>query len=169
MDAQQVSAWFARRLPEGWFAGPVEVVLDRDELLVVGPLPEPDLPADATPDVVQLGCAARIAAHRELTRDERVAIATEAELTFRRKVAWGARCGERTEVFTSLGVPVMTRLRLPERQVLDTLIDAGVARSRSEALAWCVRLVGKHQHDWIAQLRTAMTELEHARRSGPQL
>ena len=35
----------------------------------------------------------------------------------------------------------MTRLRMPERRVLDTLVDAGVARSRSHALAWCVRLV----------------------------
>ena len=62
----------------------------------------------------------------------------------------------------------MTRLRMDERAVLDTLIDAGVARSRSEALAWCVRLVGTHQADWIEQLREAMAHVEKVRAEGPQ-
>ena len=64
-------------------------------------------------------------------------------------------------------VPAMTRLRMPERLVLDTLIDAGIARSRSEALAWCVRLVGRHERDWIAQLREAMEHVERVREAGP--
>ena len=56
----------------------------------------------------------------------------------------GARgCGDTSELFTPASVPVMTRLRQPERIVLDTLVDAGVARSRSDALAWAVRLVGR--------------------------
>jgi hypothetical protein len=167
--ADHLSAWFAGRLAQGWFVGPVEVTVDRDEVLVLGELARPELPADLSDDALQVALAGRIKAHREQTRDERILIAQEAEATFGRKVAWGARCGDRTEIFTSLGVPVMTRLRLPERQVLDTLIDAGVARSRSEALAWCVRLVGRHQGDWIAQLRTAMTDLDKARRAGPQV
>ena len=53
------------------------------------------------------------------------------------------------------------------RRVLDTLIDAGVARSRSEALAWCVRLVAQHEADWIAELRDAMSKVEEVRRRGP--
>jgi len=53
--------------------------------------------------------------------------------------------------------------------VLDTLIDAGVARSRSEALAWCVRLVGQHQADWIAELRDALTTVERVRAGGPDV
>jgi hypothetical protein len=61
----------------------------------------------------------------------------------------------------------MTRLRLPERQVLDTLVDAGVARSRSHALAWCVRLVGDHEGDWIAQLREALVHVHNVRAEGP--
>ena len=40
--------------------------------------------------------------------------------------------------------------------MLDTLVDAGVARSRSHALAWCVRLVGDHEGEWIDQLREAI-------------
>jgi hypothetical protein len=82
-------------------------------------------------------------------------------------VSWGARCGEAEEHFTTLGVPVMTRLRLSDRAVLDTLIDAGVARSRSEALAWCVRLVGRHQDEWIKSLREALTAVEKVRSEGP--
>ena len=61
----------------------------------------------------------------------------------------------------------MTRLRMSERLVLDTLVGAGVARSRSEALAWCVRLVGDHQGDWIQQLRDALVAVEAARADGP--
>jgi hypothetical protein len=63
----------------------------------------------------------------------------------------------------------MTRLRQPERQVLDTLIDAGVARSRSEALAWCVRLVGEHADQWLGQLREAMGAVDELRKQGPTL
>ena len=94
-------------------------------------------------------------------------IADEAEARFARKVAWGARCGDEEELFTTLSVPVMTRLRLPERQVLDTLVDAGVARSRSHALAWCVRLVGDHEGEWIDQLRDALVHVEKVRSEGP--
>ena len=61
----------------------------------------------------------------------------------------------------------MTRLRMEDRQVLDTLVDAGVARSRSHALAWCVRLVGQHQEEWLADLRQALTQVEQVRGQGP--
>ena len=94
-------------------------------------------------------------------------IADEAEHLFGRKVAWGAACGDVRRVFTSLSLPVMTRLRMDDRAVLDTLVDASVARSRSDALAWCVRLVGQHQADWIAQLRDALTQVEAVREEGP--
>ncbi len=78
------------------------------------------------------------------------------------------QCGDIRELFTTASVPVMTRLRLDDRVVLDTLVDASVARSRSEALAWCVRLVGKHQADWIQQLRDALVAVEEVRSAGPQ-
>lgn len=67
----------------------------------------------------------------------------------------------------SLAAPVMTRLRQPQRLVLDTLVDAGVARSRADALAWCVRLVGQHEGDWLAELREAMTHVADVRSRGP--
>ena len=63
----------------------------------------------------------------------------------------------------------MSRLRLRERAVLDTLIDAGVARSRSEALSWCVKLVARHEREWLDELREAMTGVEQVRSGGPTL
>jgi len=95
-------------------------------------------------------------------------IAEEAQPAFRRAVSWGAQCGGSRVLFTTAGVPVMTRLRLADRRVLDTLIDAGVARSRSEALAWCVRLVAQHEADWIKELRDAMTAVTAVRERGPR-
>ena len=77
------------------------------------------------------------------------------------------RVGEHEELWTHVAAPVMTRLRQPQRQVLDTLVESGVARSRADALAWCVRLVGQHEGDWLAQLREAMTAVDDVRRQGP--
>ncbi len=162
----KLQGWFAGRLPDGWFSGPPAVSHDRDEIVVVGVLPTPDTGA-ADADTVAAASRARIQGFREDTRALRMRIADEAEARFGRKVAWGARCGEEEELFTTLSVPVMTRLRLPERQVLDTLVDAGVARSRSHALAWCVRLVGDHEGEWIDQLREALVHVEKVRGEGP--
>jgi hypothetical protein len=162
----KLQGWFAGRLPDGWFTGPPSVDHDRDEIVVIGTLPDPDT-GDADAETRDAARRARIQGFREDTRALRMRIADEAEARFARKVAWGARCGDEEELFTNLSVPVMTRLRLPERQVLDTLVDAGVARSRSEALAWCVRLVAEHSDDWLAKLREAMGTVEQLRRQGP--
>ena len=82
-------------------------------------------------------------------------------------MSWGVRCGDAERRFTVANVPVMTRLLLDERQVLDTLIDGGIARSRSEALAWCVKLVGDKQAEWIDELRQALVAVEKVRAEGP--
>jgi hypothetical protein len=165
-----LSAWFTGRLPDGWFTGPPEVVVDRDEILVIGALPEPAAVSDeqtTDADTRATACAARIDGFREETRAQRMKIADEAERRFGRKVAWAARCGDESAAFTQLSVPVMTRLRMGERRVLDTLVDAGVARSRSDALAWCVRLVRQHEGEWIEQLREALVHVERVREEGP--
>jgi hypothetical protein len=164
---EDIGAWFASRLPKEWFAGPAEVTSDGEEILVVGGLPDVELAAGTTTEAREAARVARIDRFREETRDERVKIARDAERRFRRKVAWGARCGDQTRIFTTLSLPVMTRLRMPERAVLDTLVAAGVARSRSDALAWCVRLVGMHQSDWIKGLREALVKVDEARGKGP--
>lgn len=164
---EQVRGWFSGRLPGEWFGGPVEVIVDREEISVVGTLPAPETGDDATEAEQAVAAEGRIRRFREETRARRIDIAREAERRFRRKVAWGARCGESSEMFTTLSVPVMTRLRQSERRVLDTLVDAGVARSRSDALAWCVRLTGEHADAWLTELRTALRRVEEVRAQGP--
>jgi hypothetical protein len=166
--SEEHTAWFRGRIPDAWFAKPVEVTADRDEILVIGELAAPSLEG-LEEDAAAVALDARIDGFREETREQRIRIAREAEHRYGRKVAWGARCGGRESLFTTASVPVMTRLRMPERKVLDTLIDAGIARSRSEALAWCVRLVGRHQGDWIEQLREAITHVEKVRAEGPEV
>ncbi len=261
--AERLRGWFLGRLPDGWFEGEPEIIVDREEITVIGrlsspgtgengaeppstaaslaPGPEAGLapgqeagqgadragvaggpadakagpaggPADAEAgpaggpagpgggpaggpgepgdgEAAQeagapaaagapgggAGDAAAVAAalgrarrFREETRDARIEIAREVEQAFGRKVSWGVICGERKVMFTTLSVPVMTRLRQAERRVLDTLVDAGVARSRSDALAWCVRLVGEHEDSWLTELRGALRRVEQVRAAGPR-
>ncbi|MEO5876466.1 MAG: hypothetical protein ABIS86_24360 [Streptosporangiaceae bacterium] len=167
--SDQLRGWFAGRIPQGWFEGALEIVVDREEATVVGTLPGPVL-ADGLSEAEQAGLVAgHIQKFRNDTRDQRIVIAHEAEHRFRRKVSWGVVCEGEQEMFTSLSVPVMTRLRQPERRVLDTLVDSGVARSRSDALAWCVRLVGANADEWLSDLRAALQHVERARAAGPQV
>jgi hypothetical protein len=163
----RIAGWFAGQLPERWFVEPADVRVDNEEVLIVGRLAAPELAADASDDRRAASEAARIKAFREETRDKRIAIASEAEHSFGRKVSWGATCGSTTRLFTTAGVPVMTRLRMDERAVLDTLVHSGVARSRSDALAWCVRLVGRHEADWLSDLRQALVHVTQVRAEGP--
>jgi len=166
--ADDAAAWLAGRLPEGWFTGAPGVSVDREEIVVVGELPalEGEFADDAERSAAESG---RISRFREETREERIEIARQAEHRYRRKLAWGARLGSSEELFTTLSAPVMTRLRQPERLVLDTLVDAGVARSRSEALAWAVRLVGEHAEAWLGELRQALSKVDDLRAKGPGL
>jgi hypothetical protein len=154
--------WFTSRIPDHWGTAGLEIVADQDEILVVVDLAGPPSADSGDAELTD------VRRFREATRDDRMAVAADAEEMFRRKISWGARAGEVVVIFTTASVPVMTRLRLPERQVLDTLIDAGVARSRSDALGWCVRLVGDNEKEWIGELRTAFEAVEAARSHGPR-
>ena len=163
-----IGAWFAGRVPDTWYEGNPSIEIDGDEIQVVGTLASPKLASGVPEDEVRVAEQARITGFREETRAARMRIADEAQPAFRRAVSWGAVCGNTRVLFTTTGVPVMTRLRMADRRVLDTLIDAGVARSRSEALAWCVRLVAQHEADWIQELRDAMSAVEEVRNRGPK-
>ncbi|AKC38307.1 Uncharacterised protein [Mycolicibacterium phlei] len=167
-DASDAADWFAGRLPDGWFSGDPEVVVDREEITVIG-----RLPAEESAKESEARAAGRASRFREETRSHRMRIADEAQARYGRKVSWGVDVGTAEEseriLFTHIAVPVMTRLRQPERQVLDTLVEAGVARSRADALAWAVRLVGEHAEEWLDKLRGAMTEVRDLRTQGPQL
>jgi len=166
--SDKLHGWFSGRLPSDWFAAPAQVTMDREEITELGPLADPEAGPDATEADTAAAVDSRSRRFREETRQRRVEIAREAEHEFGRKVSWGVICGGRTVMFTTFSVPVMTRLRQPERLVLDTLVDAGVARSRSDALAWCVRLVGQHEAEWLAELRDALRRVERARNEGPK-
>ena len=162
-DADDAAGWFRGRLPDEWFSE-IEVQTDREEITVVGTMVEASgqEPAGAEAE-------GRIGRFRSETKAERIEIALEAQARYQRKVSWGVRLGDTDALFTHVSAPVMTRLRQPERQVLDTLVDAGVARSRSDALAWSVRLVGEHADEWLGQLRDAMAEVDKLRGEGPAL
>lgn len=163
----EIAAWFVGRLPSEWLTGNPTVTVDRDEIVAVLPIDSPEPAAEAGEDAAASAIAGRIARFREETREQRIRIAQEAEHRFGRKVSWGVECGDRRALFTTVSTPVMTRLRQPERSVLDTLVDAGVARSRSDALAWCVRMVRDHTEDWLGELRDALREVERLREAGP--
>ncbi len=135
------------------------------ELLGTIPTPEPE-PGDAEGSRALTEQLA-IGEFRETTRDARIAIARRAEAAFGRKVSWSVVCGSTRALFTNVSIPVMTRLRIDERQVLDTLVGAGVARSRSDALGWCVRLVAARPADWLGDLRSAIDAVHEVRAQGP--
>src|ERR1700753_3280378 len=165
---EYLRGWFTGRLPAGWFTTAPAIDADREEITIVGTLPEPETEAGASDPERAAAAEGRIRRFREETRARRVEIAREAEHRFRRKVSWGVTCGGQSAMFTTLSVPVMTRLRQPERRVLDTLVEGGVARSRSDALSWCVRLVGQHEDTWLGEVRSALRRVEEVRSEGPQ-
>jgi hypothetical protein len=168
---ERVGGWFAGRLPAEWQTAPADITIDREEITVRLTIPDVELADDATDVTRSEARAGRAKAFREETRGQRMEIAREAEHRYDAKVSWGVSVGqgddEHAELWTHVAAPVMTRLRQPQRLVLDTLVDAGVARSRADALAWCVRLVGQHEDDWLTELRDAMTAVADVRSKGP--
>ena len=168
MTLDELRGWFAGRIPDEWFTGSLDVTVDREEILVVGEIPDVNVAKGASDAEAVAARESRVDAFREETRAQRMRIADEAQRRFRRHVSWGARLGGESHHFTTAAVPVMTRLRMREREVLDTLVDAGVARSRSEALAWCVRLVADNESEWIEKLRGALGAVREARGTGPK-
>jgi Arc/MetJ-type ribon-helix-helix transcriptional regulator len=166
-NEERIRGWFTGRLPEEWQESAPRIDVDREEITVMLNLPDVRLADDVSEAEAAEARAGRVKAFREETREHRIGIAREAEHRFDRKVSWGVVIGDREQLFTHIAVPVMTRLKQPQRQVLDTLIEAGVARSRSEALAWCVRLVEQHAESWLTELREAMTHVADVRKKGP--
>ncbi len=162
-----IRAWFTGRLPQDWTQHQPSLTIDREEITVRLELDPVELDSAASEDARSEAAAGRISAWREETREARMTIASEAQRRFKRTVSWAATIGDRNATFTHLAVPVMTRLRQPQRQVLDTLVDAGVARSRADALKWCVRLVGQHSDEWLQELRAAMENVQAVREQGP--
>lgn len=167
-ETEAIKAWFAGRLPEPWTTSAPDLRIDKEEVTLIVALDPIKLDAKASDDAAREAALGRISGWREETRQTRMTIAAEAQSRFGRKVSWGARIGDQRVLFTHIAVPVMTRLRQPQRQVLDTLVEAGVARSRSDALAWCVKLVEQHSEEWLEELRAAMEGVRTLREQGPR-
>jgi hypothetical protein len=164
-ELDEIKGWVAGRVPADWYEGTPEVTVDREEILVVGSLKVAKV--EGNDDAQKAAAAGRVKQHREDTREKRMQISNEAERRFDRPISWGVKVSDKTFLFTHLSIPVMTRLRQKERMVLDSLVDAGVARSRSEAVAWCIRLVEQHESDWLKELREAMSKVAAVRSGGP--
>ena len=167
ISSKEVSGWIIGRLPGSWFEQAPTMTIDHDEIVIIGRLPALDLGDEVDPTGKAAAEVGRISRFREETREERMAIAREGQHHFGKVISWGAEIGGTKHVFTNLSIPVMTRLRQSERTVLDTLVDSGVARSRSDALAWCVKLVATNADEWLLRLRNAMESVETIRKQGP--
>jgi len=164
---ETIRGWLSGRLPADLFTGAATVTVDRDEVTVVGPIADATTAEGASDAERAAARDGRVREFRERTREARVHVARELEHASGRKVSWGVEVAGERVLFTTASVPVMTRLRQGDRLVLDTLVEAGVARSRSEALAWCVRLVGENTGAWLADLRSAMERVAAVRDAGP--
>ncbi len=173
VDTTEIQSWFKKRLPEDWYAlaegfdSEVELLADRDEIVVIGPIKDPEVEKGTDEDAVESARRAAVKEWRHETREKRMEIASEAQDRFGKHVSWGASIGGDRFLFTHISVPSMTRLKITERRVLDTLVDAGVASSRSEALAWCVRYAGKQEEQWLNDLRSAFKSVSEVRSKGP--
>jgi hypothetical protein len=167
--SEVLDGWLAGRLPSDLYTELTEVTVDREEITIIGRIDAPDLRADASEAERAAAAEGRIAEFRERTREQRIEVAREAEHRFGRKVSWGAICGDRKAIFTNVSAPVMTRLRQPERHILDTLVEGGVARSRSDAIVWCVRLVQRNADTWLADLRESLEQVKRVRSQGPDV
>src|SRR5215216_1952124 len=86
--ADDAAGWITGLLPDDWFTGRPEVTIDRDEIIIVGTLPEPAHNDGATEADRAAAEQGRIASFRESTRDRRIQLARQTEHRYRRKVAW---------------------------------------------------------------------------------
>ncbi|HEU5102687.1 MAG TPA: hypothetical protein VFU22_26865, partial [Roseiflexaceae bacterium] len=138
MNINELQSWLQERVPANVVSGPPEIAIYDDEAVIVLPLLLPEL--GRAPEVEERRAAERelIAQRREETRPWRMKLARELQSKLGRAVAWGMRAGESEALFSTRSVPVMTRLGRAERDVLDTLVAAGVADTRSAALAYAV-------------------------------
>lgn len=157
MREEELQSLVANRLPPELATQPPIIRHYPDELVIVLQL-EPGAAGEEPTGVQQF-----IARRREETRALRMKLARELERATGLAVAWGMRVGEVEALFTSRTAPVMSRLGRMEREVLDTLVAAGVADTRSSALAYTVRAFAAEHAEWLGEVRHAIAEVERVR------
>jgi hypothetical protein len=159
MPDRDLQSWVAQQLPPIVNHRPPEVRQYTDELVLVLHVAPPAASEGEPSEAIQ-ELTARL---RNETRALRMKIAGELERTLGLPVAWGMRVGDLETLFTTRTVPVMTRLGRAERDVLDTLVAAGVADTRSSALAYTVRAFAAEHGAWLAEVREAIAEVDRVR------
>jgi hypothetical protein len=161
VDQQELQRWLQTRLPAHLVTTPPDVTIYDDEVVIVLQLTL-DAPAEP-PEQQQQREQQLIERAREETRPLRIRLARELQALFKCAIAWGMRAGATELLFTTRSVPVMTRLGRVEREVLDTLVAAGVAETRSAALAYTVRAFASEHGEWLNEVRAAIVEVERVR------
>jgi hypothetical protein len=162
MKQDELVAWLTERLPANLRGAPPRVLLYDDEVIV---LLSPELVAqvEAEEDARRASERALIERLREETRPLRMQLAELLQPSLGRTVSWGMRVGGSEALFTTRTLPVMTRLDRRERDVLDTLVAAGVADTRSAALAYCVRVFASEHDSWLHEVRGVLEQVQHVR------
>ncbi|MDQ6772979.1 MAG: hypothetical protein M3024_08325 [Candidatus Dormibacteraeota bacterium] len=99
----EISGWFAARVPGDWFTGAPTVALDGEQVVVTGALAAPSLPDGASAGFRAGYEAAQIHSFREHTRRHRIGLAREVEHRYEVPVTWAATCGATTTTFNPGG------------------------------------------------------------------
>ena len=160
-DPQELTRWLLSQLPASVTGSDPEITLDADELLII---------LNLNTDSLKDGCEALKKREQELierrrseTRKLRIQLGRQLEEISGCAVSWGMQAGGTVELFTMNTVAVMTRLSHAERQVLDTLIAANVANTRSAALAYIVRAFAIEHQEWLNQAQEAAKHMANLR------
>lgn len=159
----EIQSWLQERAPANLLAEPPEIAIYDDEAVIVLPLVTAELDDGLGDEQRRAAERNLIAQRREETRPWRMKQARELQSKLGRSVAWGMRAGASEALFSTRSVPVMTRLGRTERDVLDTLVAAGVADTRSAALAYAVRAFAAEHTDWLDEVREAIAQVDQVR------
>lgn len=163
MNISEAARWIQERMPSELLSGPPELSIYDDEAVVLLPIAVRELPGGAS---ARRAPARRVSADRAAPRKlAPCACAWRASCKSSLSCQWPGACaaGSTEALFTTRSAPVMTRLGRAEREVLDTLVAAGVADTRSSALAYAVRAFAIEHASWLAEVRDAIAQVEQVR------
>ncbi|MDE3075391.1 MAG: hypothetical protein KGJ86_08170 [Chloroflexota bacterium] len=155
-DVAQLKEWLLNHLPATVAAAEPDISVDGDEILIVLKLNTSSIAEEQNRPEAE---RALIERRRNETRGLRTQAGRRLGRSFGRAVSWGMQAGDSLELFTNNTAPVMTRLSRQERHVLDALITAKVANTRSGALGYVVRTFAAEHQEWLAEVQEAMSRV----------
>lgn len=161
-NQRELKEWLLHQLPPAITSCETEVTSDEDEMLVILHLDTSALGETKENERKRVEQAC-IVHYRAETKALRIQLAREIHEQYGYTVTWGMRAGKTIQFFTNNQKPVMTRLSYYERRVLDTLIAANVANTRSAALAYIVRTFAAEHQDWLDDVQEALVHVEQLR------